>query len=98
MDLISLMKRLSELERLLPNPSRATPGKTIAGRLRQVHKYIIEQFALNHLKDRHIKIVDLGIGDSGAPTTFDLAKALHAAGFVSVEVIGVYMDPHFVRQ
>ena len=78
-----------------------TAGDTWPGRLAPLYPHLIgwlSNFAGRTPGPGPLVIVDVGIGDHGAPTTFELAAAMRAAGFTQVIVYGVDDDPERVAE
>ncbi|MFA4887969.1 MAG: hypothetical protein WC628_00110 [Candidatus Omnitrophota bacterium] len=82
--------------------NRQTTGATHSGRLILLHREAIrllkrqrEERGINI--DDHLIVVDVGIGQDGAPTTFDLKKALIEEGFSNFVLYGVDNNKEYIK-
>lgn len=81
--------------------SRNTRGVTWEYRLDALHSRFVELIKDSRMKlgqslDEPLVVIDVGIGKSGAPTTFGLLATLREAGFTNVKVIGVDNNASYV--
>jgi len=97
-----LRQILQELrEKVGDGISKPTLGHTMQGRLIPLQKRLVEKLKAMQADKKEGKplvVVDLGIGENGAPTTFDFIEMLREEGFSNVVIYGVDINQAYVSQ